>query len=230
MALTQVQIIQSLGEAMNWLERELAWGVPATEQRHLIGRIGELYAALITNGQLALDVNQHGYDVVSKEGERISVKTTAKQDTGGHISFNESTLAYSDRVMVLFMNTAEMQIEVLLDAATDDARKRMLPANSEGKCIISTSKLRPRKVVQVEKQTVIHEVHYKDLTIQELESGTMVLRRSDQVLEPVKPYLRAIASELGIELLNGAGNPYNTRQLGSLIVKQLMLSGKVAAE
>ena len=27
MALTQIQIIQSLGEAMNWLERELSWGV-----------------------------------------------------------------------------------------------------------------------------------------------------------------------------------------------------------
>lgn len=28
MAMTQMQIIQSLGEAMSWLERELGWGVP----------------------------------------------------------------------------------------------------------------------------------------------------------------------------------------------------------
>lgn len=42
MALTQMQIIQSLGEAMAWFERELQWGVPATELRHLCGRIGEL--------------------------------------------------------------------------------------------------------------------------------------------------------------------------------------------
>ena len=54
MALTQMQIIQSLGEAMTWFERELTWGVPPTELRHLIGRIGELYAALITNGQLTI--------------------------------------------------------------------------------------------------------------------------------------------------------------------------------
>lgn len=27
MALTQMQIIQSLGEAMNWFERELNWGL-----------------------------------------------------------------------------------------------------------------------------------------------------------------------------------------------------------
>jgi len=63
MALTQMQIIQSLGEAMTWFERELTWGVPPTELRHLIGRIGELYAALITNGQMATEVNQKGYDV-----------------------------------------------------------------------------------------------------------------------------------------------------------------------
>jgi hypothetical protein len=52
MAITQMQIIQSLGEAMAWFERELQWDVPPTELRHLSGRIGELYTALITNGQM----------------------------------------------------------------------------------------------------------------------------------------------------------------------------------
>lgn len=66
MALTQMQIIQSLGEAMSWFERELQWGVEPTELRHLIGRIGELYAALISNGQMATEGNQKGYDVVSE--------------------------------------------------------------------------------------------------------------------------------------------------------------------
>lgn len=88
MALTQMQIIQSLGEAMSWFERELQWGVEPTELRHLIGRIGELYAALISNGQMATEVNQKGYDVVSEKGEKISVKTTAMMGLGGHISFN----------------------------------------------------------------------------------------------------------------------------------------------
>jgi len=78
MALTQMQIIQSLGEAMSWFERELNWGVPPTELRHLSGRIGELYAALITSGQMATSVNQAGYDVVSATGEHVSVKTEAQ--------------------------------------------------------------------------------------------------------------------------------------------------------
>lgn len=46
MALTQMQLIQSLGEAMAWFEKELTWGVPEQELRHLSGRIGELYVAM----------------------------------------------------------------------------------------------------------------------------------------------------------------------------------------
>jgi hypothetical protein len=107
MALTQMQLIQSLGEAMAWFERELQWGVPATELRHLCGRIGELYAAVITNGQMAAAVNQQGYDVVSSQGERISVKTTAMMNSTGHISFNPKSLADVDRVIVLRVNAEE---------------------------------------------------------------------------------------------------------------------------
>jgi hypothetical protein len=74
MALTQIQIIQSLGEAMNWLESELSWGVAIQEPRHLIGRIGELYAALMTGGQMAPEVNQAGYDVVSSDASESTAK------------------------------------------------------------------------------------------------------------------------------------------------------------
>jgi len=88
MALTQMQLIQSLGEAMSWFERELSWGVKPTEMPHLCGRIGELYVALITNGQMAPEVNQRGYDVVSGDGERISVKTTAVMNSNGSFFFN----------------------------------------------------------------------------------------------------------------------------------------------
>ncbi|MBQ4832585.1 hypothetical protein J8L70_04960 [Pseudoalteromonas sp. MMG010] len=116
MALSQMQIIQSLGEAMSWLERELSWGVPATELRHLTGTIGELYTALITNGRMATEVNQAGYDVVSGTGERISVKTTGRMHTSGHISFNTNTLELVDRIIILRVNTDEMQFETLLDA------------------------------------------------------------------------------------------------------------------
>ncbi len=77
MALTQIQIIQSLGEALSWMEKEINWGVPVTELRHLSGRIGELYAALISNGQMATEVNQKGYDVVSESRWRYVNRSQA---------------------------------------------------------------------------------------------------------------------------------------------------------
>lgn len=49
--LTQVQIIQSLAEALSWFEKELSWGVAPADLNHLTGRIGELYAAMITRGK-----------------------------------------------------------------------------------------------------------------------------------------------------------------------------------
>src|SRR4051812_25156928 len=126
-----MQLIQSLGEAMAWFERELQWGVPPTELRHLCGRIGELYAALITNGQMAVKPNQKGYDVVSAHGDHISVKTTAIMG-GGHVSFNPKTLEQVDRVIVLRINTEEMQIETLLDAPVAEVVSTLAPT-ADGK-------------------------------------------------------------------------------------------------
>lgn len=220
MALTQMQIIQSLGEAMSWLERELSWDVPATELRHLTGIIGELYAALITNGRMATEVNQAGYDVVSSSGERISVKTTGRMHTGGHISFNTNTLNLVDRIIILRINTDEMQVETLLDAPVEEAKKLMSDAVT-GKSCITMSKLinapvKPRILLNVK------EVIWNNYKLVELENGTIEVFLNDELVTPSKPYLRDIAKELGISILNGNGNPFNTRQLGSVLIKELL--------
>jgi hypothetical protein len=110
MALTQMQQIQSLGEALAWLERELNWGVKPANLSHLCGRIGELYACVITNGQMALAVNQKGYDVAAGSGERVSVKTTTRR-LPCQMHFNAKTLTLVDRVIVLRINTDDMQVE-----------------------------------------------------------------------------------------------------------------------
>ncbi|WP_200177105.1 hypothetical protein [Ectothiorhodospira shaposhnikovii] len=51
------------------------------------------------------DVNQKGYDVVGRDGERISVKTTAVAGSGGHVVFTAATLYLVDRIIVLRVNT-----------------------------------------------------------------------------------------------------------------------------
>jgi len=220
MALTQMQIIQSLGEAMSWLERELSWDVPPTELRHLTGRIGELYAALITNGRMATEVNQAGYDVVSSTGERISVKTTGRMHTGGHISFNTNTLELVDRIIILRINTDEMQVETLLDMPVEQARLLMSDA-ATGKSCITMSKLinipvKPRVLLNVKEAT------WNNYKLVELESGTIEVFLNDELVTPSKRYLRDIAKELGVSILNGNGNPFNTRQLGSVLIKELL--------
>lgn len=70
-----------------------------TELRHLIGRIGELLCAMVTEGHLARETNQHGFDVVS-QGRKISVKTTAQQ-TAGFIAFNQNTFETFDDIFVV---------------------------------------------------------------------------------------------------------------------------------
>ncbi len=75
------------------------FGVKPTEVRHLIGRLGEFYCALETNGTLAHTANQHGFDVVSSSGRRISVKTTAQKT--GFVAITASTLEKVDDVMIL---------------------------------------------------------------------------------------------------------------------------------
>jgi hypothetical protein len=224
MALTQMQLIQSLGEAMTWFERELNWGVSATELRHLCGRIGELYAALISNGQMAMRVNQRGYDVVSGDGQRISVKTTASMSGSGHIAFNPNTLDQVDRVIVLRVNTEEMQVETLLDAPIAEVVP-LLTDVYRGKRNLSLSRL-IRPPVGPSEIKVVKEVTYVDCTIRELESGTIELERGGKNVSPVRPELRELALELNVSLVNSNGNAFNTRQLGSHVIKSVQELGK----
>lgn len=219
MALTQMQIIQSLGEAMAWFERELNWGVPPTELRHLCGRIGELYVALISNGRMATEINQKGYDVVGSDGQHISVKTTAMIGTGGHVMFNANSLQYVDRVIVLRVNTDEMQIETLLDEPIDKAIALMAP-DGHGKKTLSLGRLTRKPAVRVDLKAV-KEVSYQGYIIRELENGSIEVERAGKIILPVKPVLRDLALQLNIGLLNNNDNALNTRQLGSQIIKSV---------
>jgi hypothetical protein len=220
MALTQMQLIQSLGDALAWLERELNWGIPATELRHLCGRIGELYAAMITNGQMATEVNQRGYDVVSARGERISVKTTATITNNGHVLFNTRSLSEVDRIMVLRINTEEMQIEIVLDCPVAEAMALMREESEGGKRALPLARLERKSKPRSEIQS-IKEVRFLGYVIRELESGSIEVEKDNSIVSPSKPVLREMAVQLNIPLVNSSGNPMNTRQLGSQIIKNV---------
>ncbi|MEZ9896612.1 hypothetical protein AB4525_03455 [Vibrio breoganii] len=222
MALTQIQVIQSLGESMSWLERELNWGVPITELRHLTGRIGELYSALITNGQMATEVNQSGYDVVSADGERVSVKTTGRQTNSGHVSFNPNTLDYVDRVIILRINVEEMEIETLFDGTVEQAKLLMCNSSVSSKYRLALSKISKSKNTG-RNIPEVKEAAWGAYKVVERENGAIEILKGEEILLPAKPHLRRLAKELAISTLNTNGNPYNTRQLGSLIIRELSI-------
>ena len=144
--MNQVQINRSLGEALTWFQKELSWGVPAAELRHLTGRIGELYAAMITRGEMALGTNQRGYDVVSAENERISVKTFTSST---HVNFRESTFDQVDRVMILKIDVdgCEASIKCVFDGLKDELIARC-PRDSSGYVFMIRGNERPKRPVE----------------------------------------------------------------------------------
>lgn len=209
-----MQTIQSLGNNLAILQQEVeTFGVSATETRHLVGRIGELYTCVITNGQMAPNTNERGYDVVSSTGERISVKTTATTKASGGALFNLKTLHLVDRIMIMRINE-DLEIEVLLDAPTEKAKELM------HKGTIAYSKLfgSGRNNINLEKIAIVKKVEFGGYTIIEHENGSIAVHQNGKMITPAKPILRTLAGNLNISLINSNGNLHNTRILGSLII------------
>lgn len=218
--MSQMQMIQSLGEAMAWFKREINWGVAPGELRHLSGRIGELYVAMLTNGRMALATNQKGYDVVGANNEHISVKTTTMQGSAGHVSFNQNTLEDVHRVVVLRIDADEDEIKVLLDAPIEEARKLMTPSSS-ATLVISLSKISGKPKVRGVVKSVISAT-FENYVVREMENGSIEVSKNGQDCDVAKPELRVIAQRLGMSIENSNGNAFNTRELGSSIIKRLL--------
>jgi len=84
------------------------FGCKPTEVRHLIGRLGEFFCAIRVNGKLAHEANQHGFDVVSENGRRISVKTTAQKS--GFITINPNTVNKIDDLMLIQFIDSRLEV------------------------------------------------------------------------------------------------------------------------
>lgn len=220
--LTQTQIIRALADALSWFEREIAWGVQPQELRALTGRIGELYAAMITRGQMALASNQRGYDVVSAEGERISVKTIT---TSNGIRFNPGTFGEVDRVIILRVNVDPeegISIEELLDKSASEARA--LCREGDGVFQFRPASHRPRRgegSVTADLRITSRAAYGEDEIVR-YENGAVRILRGGVVQDiKVKGFLRPIAAKLGVPIESEAGYPFNTQQLGASVIRAL---------
>lgn len=220
--LTQVQIIQSLAEALSWFEKEISWGVSPGELNHLTGRIGELYAAMITRGQMALNTNQRGYDVVSASNERISVKTITSST---HVDFNLNTFNHVDRVMILRVNIDDekgVSVEELLDAQVETARQLM---REQGSKLVYLIKRATREERPVESLEIAGKAPYSDFEIVKYENGAIrIFRNGEPQKVVVKETLRSVAAEIGVDLFNSKDGLKNTQQLGADVIRALNAS------
>lgn len=223
--LTQTQIIQSLGRHLEFFEQELVWGVAPAELRHLTGRIGELYAAMITRGQMALKTNQRGYDVVADDGRRISVKTYTSKNPA---TFKVSTFNQVDWVIVLrfVIEDGELSIVEDIDCSAKDVAANGV--NSAGfysipstlRKIGSTGTGRV-PIEELRKLRETDEASHGNYRIVRFENASIIVERGD-IVEPVaKPILREIAEEIGVNILRDAGDKKNTRTLGLDVIRAL---------
>lgn len=216
--LTQTQIIRSLAEALSWFEKELSWGVPPASLSHLTGRIGELYVAMITRGQMALGTHQRGYDVISAENERISVKTVT---TSSHVTFNPRSLDQVDRTIVLRVTIDEdrgISIEELFDLSVAELQERAITA-SDG--LRLATNLRPRPILPQDHLSVTDTATFRDLRILRYENGSIRVERDGVPILPAKPVLREIAAEVGVSLEGAGGRIRTTHELGSHVIRAL---------
>lgn len=94
-------------------------GISPQELRAHTGVIGEAFVADYLGVKLTSTNNQRGYDLVDPDGLRVSVKTIT---TSTGIGLNENTLDQVDRVIVVWIDTQEDQLGVLVvyDKSAED--------------------------------------------------------------------------------------------------------------
>jgi hypothetical protein len=155
--------------------------------------------------------------VISADNERISVKTIT---TANHVSFKKSTFHHVNRALVLRINVeeGEASIEELLDCAAE--RIGEFTTDNAAEFTFYPGRINRPKHALSELQ-VTAEAAYGDYRVRQYENGTIVVMRGDEPVRQAKPALREIAAALGVPLVNGNGNPSNTRQLGAAVLAAL---------
>jgi len=166
---------------------------------------------------MAPNTNEKGYDVVSNNGARISVKTTATTTTSGGATFNLNTLKYVDRVMIMRINE-DLEIEVLLDALTEEASELMHNGTIAYSKLLGTG----RNNINLDKIPVVKEVEAGGYRVVEHENGSITVYEQGRMISPAKPVLRELAAVLNLPIINSNGNQHNTRALGSLVIDSVI--------
>ena len=93
-------------------------GIAPQELRAHTGVIGEAFVADYLDVKLTTTNNQRDYDLLDPHGLRVSVKTITSS-TG--VDLNEATMSLVDRIIVVWLDTVEdqLEVEVVYDKSTE---------------------------------------------------------------------------------------------------------------
>ena len=110
-------------------------GRSVTPDGHLVGSLGEIYAASILNLTLETQSNA-GFDATTSDGQRVEIKTTTRSS----ISLSaEGTLA--DRLVVVTLNPENGEAVIVFDGPAETAWQLAGPAQKNGQRRLSLTKL-----------------------------------------------------------------------------------------
>ena len=110
-------------------------GRSVTPDGHLVGSLGEIYAASALNLTLETQSNP-GFDATSSDGQRVEIKTTTRSS----ISLStEGTLA--ERLVVVKLNPENGEAVIVFDGPAKTAWQLAGPAQKNGQRRLSLTKL-----------------------------------------------------------------------------------------
>lgn len=133
MGATHEELVQRIFEACAELSR--LTGRSVSPDGHLVGSLGEIYAASVLNLRLEMASNA-GFDATDSHGRRVEIKSTTRSS----ISLSaEGTLA--ERLVVVKLTPEDGQASIVYDGPANKAWDQAGKPQKNGQRRLSLSKL-----------------------------------------------------------------------------------------
>lgn len=193
-------------------------GISPQELRAHTGVIGEAFVADYLNVKLSVVNNQRGFDLVDADGLRVSVKTIT---TSTVVGINEKTLDQVDRVIVVWIDTDEdeLDVTVVYDKVIEEFLAEC-PVPYRGHFRLGRGAMTfPNRKISVRKFDVgeVVETHVEGHIVFRKHSSGSFTALVNGNPEPARQYLLELRDKL--KLPDKANN--TTRSLGSQVFSHL---------
>jgi hypothetical protein len=193
-------------------------GIKPQELRAHTGVIGEATAADYLGVKLSAENNQRGHDLLDPDGLRVSVKTIT---TSTGVALNERTIDLVDRVIVVWMDTSDDNLDthIVYDKSTIQFYEDCAAPYRRSLRLQRSAMTFPNKPASASRFDVGHVVDtyiHKNVEVRRHSSGSFTTL-VDGKIQPARQYLLAIRDDLGLS--DKTNN--TTRSLGAQIFRKV---------